>query len=97
MNEQYCDQCPKRCSVDALHCNKGRAYFGLEPAAPHAPIGLLQRCGSVLHHGGISPENALSSLTQPEQAELERLLSTLLADWQKHVPEGQYKHRRSHS
>ena len=30
MNEQYCNQCENRCSVDALHCNRGRAYFGQE-------------------------------------------------------------------
>lgn len=99
MNEQYCNQCENRCSVDALRCNRGRAYFGQEMTEPEMPAGaagLLQKCGHVLHHGGIEPEGALSVLTAEEQAELERLLSILLSDWKKRMPEGAVKHHHGH-
>lgn len=94
MNEQHCEQCENRCPVDALRCNRGRAHFGLESKEPEmsGPVKLLQRCGHILHHGGIDPKNALTALTAQEQAELERLLSVLLADWQKNGSEEQLGH-----
>ena len=97
MSEQYCDQCKNRCPVDDLRCNRGRALFGQEPVErkrPAGPLGLLQRCGSALHHGHIGEEEALSVLTEQEQAELERLLSVLLADWEKRMPQGRGRHER---
>ena len=99
MNEQHCDQCKNQCSVDALRCNKGRVHFGLEPVEEKrvaGPVGLLEKCGFVLHHGGIDPENALSALTAGEQAELERMLSVLLKDWKKNMPEDMGRHHHGH-
>ena len=52
------------------------------------PLGLLQKCGLVLHHGNLEQEDALSALNPQERAELERMLSVLLADWEKRMPEG---------
>lgn len=95
MNKQYCNQCDNQCPADALRCNRGRAYFGMEPAEmkmPAGPIGLLQKCGHLLHHGGVEMEEALRALTDKEQKELERLLPVLLDDWQKNQPEGARKH-----
>ena len=100
MSEQRCDQCQNHCPIDELRCNRGRVHFGqepVEPKLPAGPIGLLQRCGSMLHHGSISPEDALSALTTEEQAELECLLSTLLEDWKKREPQGHAGHRHGHS
>lgn len=99
MSEQFCDQCENHCPADALRCNRGRIRFGQEPVEKKmasGPVGLLEKCGFVLHHGGIKPEEAMSALTAEEQAELERLLSTLLADWQKRMPEGMKKHHHGH-
>lgn len=62
MNEQHCDQCENQCAVDSLRCNKGRIRFGLEPVEsklPAGPVGLLQRCGHILHHSGMDPEGAM--------------------------------------
>lgn len=98
MNEQHCDQCKNQCSIDTLRCNRGRVHFGMEPIepkAPSGPIGLLQRCGAALHHGGIQSEGALDALSEQDQAELERLLTALLADWEKR--EGRVKrHHHGH-
>lgn len=95
MKEQYCNQCENQCPADALRCNRGRAYFGMEPAEvkmPEGPIGLLKRCGHLLHHGGVEMEGALSALTDREQEDLERLLTVLLDDWQKRQPKGEHRH-----
>lgn len=99
MSEQHCNQCENHCPVDALRCNRGRVYFGQEtgkPQMPAGPLGLLQKCGFVLHHGEIRQDEALSALTREEQAELERLLSVLLADWEKRMPEGIPRHHHGH-
>ena len=86
LEKQYCDQCEKQCPTDALQCGRGRRRFGLEKpdetgGKPSGVIGLLRQCGHLLHHGGVSGEDLLSCLNAKEQAELERLLGTLLADW----------------
>lgn len=99
MSEQFCNQCENQCPVDALRCNRGRVHFGQEPVEKKmtsGPVGLLEKCGFVLHHGGIKPEEAMSALTAEEQAELERLLPMLLEDWQKRMPEGMKKHHHGH-
>lgn len=99
MSQQYCDQCGNHCPVDALRCDRGRARFGMEqtePKMPAGPLGMLQKCGFILHHGTITPDEALSALTAQEQEELGRLLSVLLADWQKRMPEGMPKHHHDH-
>ena len=92
MSEQhYCDQCDNQCPIDSLRCNKGRIRFGQEPVENKrldGPLGLLQKCGFVLHHGNLEQEDALSALNTQERAELERMLSVLLADWEKRMPEG---------
>lgn len=92
LEKQLCDQCDNQCPVDALKCGKGRRHFGLESKEdgkermgremPKGPIGQLRQCGHLLHHGGVSGDDLLSALNSQEQAELERLLGTLLADWQ---------------
>lgn len=91
MEKQLCDQCENQCPADALQCGRGRRHFGLESKPegkegmgqdmPSGPIGQLRQCGHLLHHGGISGDDLLSALNTQEQAELERLLGTLLADW----------------
>ena len=43
-------------------------------------LGQLQQCGHRLHHSG-APENALSTLTPAEQAQLSALLTKLLNSW----------------
>lgn len=85
---QRCDQCERHCPVDALQCGRGRSRFGLtnpneqeRREMPDGPIGLLQQCGHVLHHGGVGGDDPLRALSAQERAELERLLSLLLADW----------------
>ena len=102
MKQQHCDQCENQCPVEALQCGKGRKHFGLEPAGegghgqPSGPIGLLRQCGHMLHHGGASGEDLLRALTPGEQAELERLLGILAADWQSRCPAGKSEHRPPH-
>ena len=92
MSEQHCcDQCDNRCPIDSLRCNKGRIRFGQEPVEhkrSDGPLGLLEKCGFVLHHGNWEQEDALSVLNTQERTELERMLSVLLADWEKRMPEG---------
>lgn len=92
MSEQHCcDQCDNRCPIDSLRCNKGRIRFGQEPVENKrldSPLDLLQKCGFVLHHGNLEQEDALSALNTQERAELERILSVLLADWKKRMPDG---------
>ena len=99
MNEQHCNQCGNHCPIDALRCNRGRAYFGQEATdekTPTGPVGLLQKCGFILHHGNIDPANALSALTSQEQEELSRLLSALLADWKERMPDKLPDHHHNH-
>lgn len=102
MEMQYCDQCDNHCPANALKCGRGRRHFGLENvnngqhmaqhhgkhghSLPDGPLGLLMQCGHVLHHGGTTGENLLSALTLQEQAELERMLKVLLADWENRKP-----------
>ncbi len=90
MGKQLCDQCENRCPADALQCGRGRRHFGLEAKdgkenmgrqMPKGPVGQLRQCGHLLHHGGVSGDDLLSALNPREQAELERLLGILLADW----------------
>ena len=103
MEKQYCDQCENQCPIDALKCGKGRRHFGLEPAEgempgremPGGPLGLLMQCGHFLHHCGANGAD-LSALTPQEQAELERLLTTLLADWKKQSPSNMPEHHHGH-
>lgn len=97
--QQHCDQCENQCPKESLCCNRGRVHFGMEPVEPKlpaGPVGLLQKCGFVLHHGSLDPDTVLSALSGQEQAELERLLSILLADWEKRMPEGLPKHHHGH-
>lgn len=101
MEKRHCDQCENQCPVDALQCGKGARHFGLEPAGegkremPGGAIGLLLRCGHFLHHGGVKGAD-VSALNPQEQAELERLLTILLTDWEKRVPSEMPAHTHSH-
>ena len=91
MSDQHCNQCENQCPVESLRCNRGRIHFGQEPVERkkfNGALGLLQKCGFVLHHGSLSPEEALTALNDQEQSELERMLTTLLADWEKRMPGG---------
>lgn len=105
MEKQHCDQCENQCPIDALQCGKGRRHFGLEPAdgkhgsgreMPGGPIGALMQCGHFLHHGGMQTPDLLSALNSQEQAELERLLNVLLADWKNRTPAGAPVHKHGH-
>lgn len=58
-------------------------------------LGLLMQCGHFLHHGGADGAD-LSALNPAEQAELERLLAVLLADWKKRMPSERPDHRHGH-
>lgn len=100
--QQHCDQCENQCPIDALKCGKGRKHFGLEPAGggeghgremPQGPIGLLMQCGHMLHHGGAEGD-LLAALNEQEQAELERLLGKLVADWKAKAPAGHHGHHK---
>ena len=58
-------------------------------------IELLQTCGHILHYGDLDSEDALSALSQEEQAELSRMLGILLQDCETHIfemPEHWHKH-----
>ena len=72
MSEQRCDQCENHCPVDSLGCNRGRIHFGQKPVEHkkyNGVLGLLQKCGFVLHHGNLTPEEAMTALNAQEQGE----------------------------
>ena len=104
MDKQHCDQCENQCPVDDLQCGKGRRHFGLETEEhgkgkpdrelPGGALGLLMQCGHVLHHSGAAAD--LSALNPQEQAELERLLTILLADWKDKAPSEGHGRRGHH-
>lgn len=104
MEKRVCDQCGNHCPEDALQCGRGRRYFGMQPPPdsegrhghplPEGPVGLLRQCGHLLHHGGVGGGDLLKALSAEEQAELERLLTVLLADWKTRQPAGGPHHGR---
>ena len=110
MSEQFCPKCDNHCPVSALNCGKGRRYFGMDSeergehggergGLPHRKpetgcIGMLRQCGHILHHGQPEGVDLLSSLSDGERAELERLLGKLMADWQSTIPMEHGHHRR---
>lgn len=102
MEKQHCDQCENQCPIDALQCGKGRRHFGLAPEdggrehhgreLPGGALGMLMKCGHFLHHGGADGAD-LSALNAGEQAELERLLTVLLTDWENRTGAEAPEHR----
>ena len=66
--ETNCPQCPRHCSKDALSCDKGRAYFGVEVPGD-------AREGNHGGHGGHGGGHfaELESM-EPEQMSLAQLL-----------------------
>lgn len=91
--QQFCDQCENQCPEEDLQCGRGHRRFGKEPQRgpgrreiPEGPIGTLMRCGHILHMGDVEGEDLLSALSADEQAELDRMLGVLLADWKERIP-----------
>jgi len=93
--ENCCPCCGRHCSVESLHCNRGRAHFGIDGVkdrhrenienSDERLIVLLRRCGHFLHHNiGREGDTAplLSALTDDERATLESLLEKCLNSWQ---------------
>lgn len=104
MDQEYCNQCGNHCPKDDLRCGRGRRLFGAAPGetaeggrgTSGGTIGLLRQCGHLLHHGGVSGDDLLSALSAREQAELERLLNALLADWKSRMPASAGDARHGH-
>lgn len=91
-----CPCCGRHCSVDNLHCPKGRNYFGLEDTgAQHdrhrhfyddttvdgKAITMMLRCGHFLHHSAGEEPISLSCLSEEEKAVLISLLNKCLESW----------------
>ena len=94
--EQTCPNCDRHCPVSALHCGRGREYFGVagpSDGGEHAhrrvrgrsdieprAVQLLRACGRRLHHGHGDPAALVAPLTARELQTLERLLEKCLYD-----------------
>ena len=100
MSEQFCDHCENHCPASNPGCGYGRKRFGLKPenghgkphgGLPEGPLGLLRQCGHFLHHGSVG-EDALAPLTEQEQQQLERMLTTLLDAWKAQAPKHGHHH-----
>lgn len=93
MTEKSCPQCENHCSVDALKCERGAKYFGVQRqerdissmTIEERILVLLRKCGHHLHHNAGHDTNAaalVDVLTAEEKNSLETILQKCLQHWQ---------------
>jgi len=95
-NPNVCPHCKRHCSVDDLHCSRGRVYFGQEAEEfqhnknrkniniKDEAVILMLKCGHLLHHGlreRAESEDILYFLSSEEKNELMLILKKCIDVW----------------
>jgi hypothetical protein len=96
-SENFCPCCGRHCSVENLHCPRGKAHFGIETDGEQSShhhisgnmtndekvIALMRGCGHFLHHNMHgNTDNLLSALSENEKTELISILEKCLTSWE---------------